>query len=81
MNLTGLLLCQTSRAQLNTATDTADFSRLFMDTKVILSDGSSVIYVCLIQMFAAYFAYIFGMIGHRSMEFRRDCHLLLLYQV
>ena len=51
---------QTSRAQLVTATDSADFNQLFSDTRTILSDGSSPIFVCLIQITAAYFAYIFG---------------------
>ncbi|XP_037071620.1 chitin synthase chs-2-like [Pollicipes pollicipes] len=51
---------ETSRALLGTATDTADFAKLFTDTKTIFSDGNTAIYVCLIQIFAAYSAYIFG---------------------
>jgi len=55
-----LFVNETSRAQLTFATDSADFNRLFSASKVILSDGNSAIYVCLIQVFAAYSAYVFG---------------------
>ena len=63
---------QTSRALLVTATDSADFGQLFTDTKTIFSHGSTPIYVCFIQIAAAYFAYIFGTITTDHSAHRLD---------
>ena len=52
-------LPQTASVPIGAVTDTADFAR-FQDTKTILSDGSTPVYVALIQILTAYLAYIFG---------------------
>ncbi|XP_037075045.1 chitin synthase chs-2-like isoform X2 [Pollicipes pollicipes] len=55
-----LFVNETSSAPISAVTDTANFDRRFADTKTIFSDSSAAIYVCFIQIFSAYLAYIFG---------------------